>query len=154
MSYVSLLQQVEYLTHIAGEHLKFVSEVMYCEPWEIEGNLKPGTKYQFFVFNCENVEIQEQTLVRTYRVMIMDRLLKDKSNELSVLSDTEQSFIVFLNFFRNGLQEQFKSNTFPDMTVEVNPVIESFKEEFGDWCAGWQGTISITTENLNDPCFE
>jgi len=129
-----------------------LKEFHYCEPWEIEGNLKPGTLYPLLIVNCESTTVTDNTILRSFRFMVMDIVSKDKSNENDVLSDTEFA----LTWLINDIKCDRPNNPagFDEMTVIGDPVIEQFKEEFGDWCAGWSGVVTIETNNINNPCFE
>lgn len=152
---MTINQQLIWFRHIVSNtEVKNIKQFMYCENWEIEGNLKPGTLYPLLVANCEATQINDNSVVRTWRFMLMDRVLKDKSNEEHVLSDTEFTLSTLFNLFKNGNDVDVFPIIGKNITVVGDPVIEPFKEEFGDWCAGWQGTINLETENVNDPCFE
>lgn len=121
---------------------KYIHTFGTGELWEIDGIIKPGIKYPLLWCEPLSSEIQEQIQIRTFRFICMDVVNKDKSNEQEVLSDTELGLEDLIKVLR------MESD---DYTLINNPTLEPFKEEFGDWCAGWRAEFQIELNfNSND----
>ena len=113
------------------------------EEWEINGNFKPGIIDPLFYTIPVNSQVLENTVNRTFKVICFGRVKKDKSNEREVISDTEQICQDFIKFIRYNDA---------DFNLVGEPQFTPFTEEFGDWCAGWEGDIIIETEFDNNEC--
>lgn len=143
-----LKKQLDIFRNIFNNHL-VVNEVMVCELWEVEGNLKPGILYPLIVIDLVSTSQTVNSLQRTYRVLCMDILLKDKSNSEDVLSDSEY---ILTNFIKT-LRDPGDGLELDDMELINEPLLEPFKEEFGDWCSGYSVEITVESGFDNNPCI-
>lgn len=121
---------------------KLINSFGTGELWEIEGNIKPGTRYPLIWVVPVSATVTNQTVNRTFTFLCMDMVNKDKSNEQEVLSDTELGLQDFIKVLR------MESDSY---TLLNEPTMFPFIEEFGDWCAGWRVDFEIETDfNSND----
>lgn len=84
-------------------------------------------------------------------VMILDILERDMSNQIDVLSDTNQMLDDIISQFRlsvNNALGNFNQKYYLDETVICNPFIE----KFDDLCGGWNGILNIKVMNPLDRC--
>ena len=85
----------------------------------------------------------EQTKTRTFTLLVFRKVDKAKKYETDILSNCEQILDDIIKILRN------ESN---DYEVTNEPVLVPFKEEFGDWCAGWRADVSILSDFNNNYC--
>ena len=146
---MNLKQQFDALRGYVATH-QILKTILICEAWEIEGNLKPGIEYPLIVFTPTSSTVYENAVHRSYRVIVMDQLNREKTNEEDVLNDCEKILSVFINEARlDGIHPLH----YETIVLVGDPIIEPFKEEFGDWCAGYQGEIVLETSIGNNPCI-
>jgi hypothetical protein len=126
----------------AGNHLQ-IKTFGNGEEWEKEGILKPGILYPMFYTIPTTSQTFENTKQRSFKVICFAQVKKDKTNEQEVLSDTEQIIDDFIKYLRYEDE---------DFNLIGEPVMTPFKEDFGDWCAGWETEIIIETVFNNNSC--
>jgi hypothetical protein len=146
---MNLKNQFDALRYYVNFH-QLVKTILICETWEIEGNLKPGIEYPLMVFVPVSSLPIEGVMQRTYRVLVMDQLRKDKLNEEDVMNDCEKILSVFIT---NLKEDGIHLGHYEDIGLVGDPLLEPFKEEFGDWCAGYQGEIVLEAPMDNNPCI-
>ncbi len=133
-------QIITLLFNIANAH-KFIKSFGHGEAWEI--NSKDNFKdYILWVIPVDSTTL-EQTKNRTFTLLVFKRVKKDKTDETSILSDCEQMLDDVIKIFRNESS---------DYDLINEPVLFPFKEEFGDWCAGWRSDLVIETQFNNNYC--
>ena len=138
MTYNQLISFIE-TTALSNPFIKFFGT---GELWEIEGNLKPAPDSLILWLNPTNSTVNDNQVERQFNMLCMGRVLKDKTNEQEVLSDSEQVLWDMIKVIKNG----------DDTDVNGTPSLTPFKEEFGDWMAGWNAEIIIVTDFDNNPC--
>jgi hypothetical protein len=144
-----LKKQLDAFRYLFNTHVS-VKEVLVCEPWEIEGHLKPGLLYQLIVITPVSTLQTLNSLQRTYRIICMDTLTKDKSNEEDVLNDCEYVLNKFITLLRD---QDDVMDAYGDITLINEPLLEPFKEEFGDWNAGYTTEVVIESGFDNNHCI-
>lgn len=114
------------------------------EQWEVDGAIKPGIKYPALWVMPVDSQTRDSVKIRTFTLLVFAQVKKDKSNETEIISDTEQIIDDVLKIIRNESD---------DYNLVNEPQMFPFKEEFGDWCAGWRCDIQFETDfNLNQNC--
>ena len=113
------------------------------EEWEKEGILKQGILYPIIYFIPIDSTTTENTKVRRFKVACFGKVKKDKTDEQEILSDTEQIL--------DDLVKDLRYNQ-DDLELIGDPVWMPFKEEYGDFCAGWDGEITIQSQFNNNNC--
>ena len=84
-------------------------------------------------------------------ILILDILEKDFSNQVDVLSDTNQILDDVISQFRLSVTDSlgnFNEKYYLDETVVCNPIIE----KFDDYNAGWNGILNIKVMTPLDRC--
>ena len=138
MTYNQLISFIE-ATALSNPFIKFFGT---GELWEIEGNLKPAPDSLILWLNPITSVPDGNQVNRNFNMLCMGRVLKDKSNEQEVISDAESVLFDMYKAIYNG----------EDTEVNTPPTLTYFKEEFGDWMAGLNADITITTDLDNNPC--
>ena len=113
------------------------------EEWEAEGQLKPGLLYPMFYTIPISTQTLENTVNRTFKIICFGQVKKDKTNENEALSDTESIMQEFFKYVK------YDSS---DFDLIGDPQATPFKENFGDFCAGWESEIVIQTDFANNEC--
>lgn len=139
---MTLEQSIILFQNIATAH-KQINDFGQGELWEIEGTIKPGIKYPMLWVTPVNSTPEDQIKRRTFTLLVFAQVKKDKSNELSVLSDCEQILDDILKILENES---------PDYEYTGQPQFVPFKEELGDWVAGYRADVEIITDRANNYC--
>ena len=113
------------------------------EAWEVEGFIKPGIIYPMLWIIPTSSTTNESVKIRTFTCLVMGQVKKDKTNEQEILSDCEQIGDDIIKILLNNSSDYDLMNT---------PQMFPFKEDFGDWLAGWKFDIEIETAFANNPC--
>ena len=113
------------------------------EEWEVNGTLKAGLLYPMFYAIPVSSQTFENTINRTFKIVCFGQVKKDKSNENEVISDTESIIHDFVKYLK------YDSD---DFELVGDPSMTPFKEDFGDFCAGWESEIIIQTNFANNQC--
>jgi len=113
------------------------------EEWEANGMLKPGILYPILYAVPVSSTFAENVVTRSFELICFSQVKKDKSNENEVLSDTELIMYDVIKILKNESD---------DYNVVNDPVLTPFKEDYGDWTAGWRGEVVIETDLNNNFC--
>lgn len=135
-------EEIQLLSDIATAHLQ-VHSFEWGELWEVEGKIKPGIIYPMLYANPISSTMTEQTVSRVYNLMVFGQVMKDKSNEKAVMSNAELILQDVIKILRN------ESN---DYEVIDDPVLFPFKEDLGDWVAGWRAEVEIQSDGRSNYC--
>jgi len=93
----------------------------------------------------QTVELGENGVVYSVRILIFDADRSDDSQRLNIMSDCLQIINDVVKVFRNGGS---------DDSYEVTniPIATPFEQEFVDYCVGWYVDLDISTDSMNSPC--
>lgn len=133
-------QIITLFENIANAH-KFIKSFGHGEAWEINSN-DTFKDYILWVIPVDSTTLTN-TKNRTLTLLVFRRVDKAKRYETEILSNCEQILDDVIKTFRNH------SN---DFDLVNDPVALPFKEEFGDWCAGWRADLIIETDFANNYC--
>lgn len=128
---------------IATAHLQLKGSFYTGELWEVEGVMNPAINYPMLYAVPVQSTMEEQVVRRTFTLIVMSKVLKDKSDEQEILSDNELILQDVIKILRNESE---------DYEVVGDPILFPFKEDFGDWCAGWRADIEILTNGRSNYC--
>lgn len=139
MTYNNIIQLFD---NIATAH-KQINTFGTGELWEVNAIIKPELKGFVLWVAPVSSTTTEQTTIRTFTVLVMSIVKKDKTDEQEVLSDSEQILNDIVKIFRNE-----------DEAYELigEPTLFPFKEDFGDWLTGWRADLVIQTDFNNNYC--
>lgn len=135
-------QMITLFSDISVAH-KQLKSFDWGELWEVEGKIKPGIIYPMLYVNPVSSTMGEQTVNRTFTIMVFAQVMKDKSNEQDILSDTELILQDVVKILRNESD---------DYEVVADPQMFPFKEDLGDWVAGWRVDVEILTNGRSNYC--
>lgn len=137
MTYLQIIQLFE---NIADANF-FIKSFGHGEAWEINETTN-FNDYVLWVIPIDATTGQ-QTKIRTFTLLVFKRVKKDESDETYILSDCERILDDVIKIFRNQ-----------DSSYEVlgDPVLFPFKEEFGDWVAGWRADLQVQTDFDSNYC--
>lgn len=135
-------QEIKLFEDIATAHLQ-IHEFGWGELDEVEGNIKPGIVYPMLYANPTQSTMTEQTVSRVYNLMVFGQVMKDKSNEKAVMSNAELILQDVIKILRN------ESDAYE---VIGDPVLFPFKEDLGDWVAGWRAEVEIQSDGRSNYC--
>lgn len=135
-------QLIDKFSDIASAH-KQIHTFATGELWEVEGILKPSIIHPIWFAVPTQSEMGEQTVTRSFTWLVFSKINKDKSDEQEILSDTELIMQDLIKIFRNEDHDYF---------ILDNPIMFPFKEEFGDWCAGWRCEVRVETNGRDNYC--
>lgn len=133
-------QIITLFTNIATAH-KQIKSFGHGEAWEINSD-DVFKDYILWVIPIDSTT-NENTKVRTFTLLAFKKVKQDKSDETYILSDCEQIIDDVIKIILNNSNDYNLVNT---------PTQFPFKEEFGDWCAGWRTDIQIETDFDNNYC--
>jgi hypothetical protein len=139
MTYNQILADIEAW---ANNHLQ-IQTFGNGEEWEVNGTIKAGTLYPIFFAVPVSSQTFENTIQRTFRVFCFGQVKKDKTNENEILSDTESIVHDFVKYLKYDND---------DIGIIGDPSMTPFKEDFGDFCAGWECELIIETNFANGQC--
>ena len=110
---------------------------------EVDGTIKPGFKYPLLWVAPINSVIRENVQERTFNVLVMAQVDKDKTYEQEILSDCELILSDVIKVLRN-------ENDYYEAPGEQFFV--PFKENFGDWLTGWRAEVTILSDVNGTAC--
>lgn len=112
---------------------------------EIEGNthLFPLVWATPVDANTRGIDNGSTALIYRFRLLCMDLVQKDRSNEQEVLSDTLRILLDFVAKFKKD---------YDDYTIEGEVKFTPFIERFGDDVSGWMAEIFIKVSEGLDDC--
>jgi hypothetical protein len=137
---MTYLQLITLFNNIANAHY-FIKSFGHGEAWEINESVN-YKDYVLWVVPLESTTGQ-QVKIRTFTLLVFKQVKKDESDETYILSDCERILDDIIRIFRNEST---------DYDVIGDPVLFPFKEEFGDWVAGWRADVQIETQFKNNYC--
>ena len=139
---MTLNQQIQLFQNIATAH-DMIADFGFGNLFEQNGSVKDGLKYNLLWVVPTGSTVTEQTVIRTYNILVLGKVEKDKSNRNEVWSDCEKIASDIVKIFRN-------ENDGYDILGE--PQFEPIDEQHADWLAGYGGTITIETEFASNYC--
>lgn len=129
--------------NIASGHYQLQGRFGFGNLFEVNGNMKPGIHYPCLWVVPVNSTTLDQTQQRTFNILSLGRLDKDKNNRDEVWSDCELILNDVIKILRNESD---------DYEVVGDPVLEPFDEQYGDWLGGWAAQVVIQTQFDNNYC--
>lgn len=133
---------IELFRSIATAH-KQIKSFDTGELWEIDGKIKPGIIYPMLFAVPTQTTNTENTVLRSFILLAFGQVKKDKSDEQEILSDCELILFDVKKILKNESD---------DYDLLNEPTMFPFKEDFGDWCAGWRMDIQLETNASNNYC--
>lgn len=91
------------------------------------------------------VNITENSLEYTVRVLVIEPDEEDDSKQRSILSDNLQILIDVIKTFRYEIDTDY-------VIVDTDLICNPFAHRFVDYCVGWWCDIKIATDLNNSPC--
>jgi hypothetical protein len=144
MATYSLNQLIKIFNDFADSHLQ-IKSFGFGEIWEANGDPKEtGITPVLWVFPTQSLQL-ENTIIYSFDVRCWDLVHKDESNDNEVLSDTHQILSDFTQFV--------KHNTSYDFNVSGDPTMTPFTEQLADNVTGWQCSIDIEVNSINNDCM-
>lgn len=139
-------QEIQLFRDIAADH-KQIKTFGSGEEWEMntvtqEVYLKAGVLYPLLYAVPIQTITTENTIETTFMLICCGKVFKDKTNEDEVLSDCRSILIDIHKILREHEDVNVVSN---------NPMIQ-FKEDYGDWVAGWRQEVVLQSDLNNNPC--
>jgi hypothetical protein len=111
--------------------------------FEVNGEIKPGITYRCLWVVPISTVVTDQTVQRTFNVMVLDLVKKDKSNRDEVWSDCEQDLNDVIKILRNESD---------DYELIGEPELNPIDEAHGDWLAGYGTTLTVQSDFNNNYC--
>jgi hypothetical protein len=106
-------------------------------------NLVPGIVYPCLWVVPVSSVTTEQTQQRTFNILVLGRLDKDKKNRDGLWSDCEQILNDVVKILRNESD---------DYEIIGEPELEPFDEQYSDWLVGWASRIVVQSQFDNNYC--
>jgi len=136
-----------------GTQHKQIETVTTGDLWEV--NLEANNLWPLMhvITNNANVSLSEQKF--NFRVLIMDLVEPDLSNEDEVMNDTYQTMIDLIALLKHGeilYGYNFSLGEEQRYFVDDDFLIEPFTERFSSNVSGWVCDISIIVESVLDSC--
>jgi hypothetical protein len=139
----TLNQIIERFETIATDHL-FIERFGFGELSDIDVAGPNDVDYPLMWVVPQGADFDEQTLIYTLRVIIMDIDDTDDSKRNEIMSDTLRTLIDVVKIFKND--DTYDWN----ITDTTNAV--PFSQRFVDYTTGWFADIRIITDLDNNPC--
>ena len=139
---MTLNQQKQLFQNIATAH-DMINGFGFGNLFEKNGNVKDGLEYNLLWVVPTGSTIAEQTIIRTYNLLVLGQIQKDKSNRDEVWSDCEKIASDIVKIFRNESD---------DYNILGEPQFLPIDESDADWLAGYGGTVTIETEFASNYC--
>ena len=139
----TLNQIIERFETIATDHL-FIERFGFGELSDIDVAGPNDVDYPLMWVVPQGADFDEQTLIYTLRVIIMDIDDTDDSKRNEIMSDTLRTLIDVVKIFKND--DTYDWNI-TDMTNAV-----PFSQRFVDYTTGWFADVRIITDLDNNPC--
>jgi hypothetical protein len=133
---------IELFQSISDKHYQ-LNDFGFGNIFEINGELKPGLRYNLlWVVPLDSVT-KVQTKERRFLVMVLGLVEADLSNRNEVWSDCERILDDIVKIFR------YDSD---DYNLLEDPVLTPVSEKHGDWVTGWQTELVIETDFNSNYC--
>jgi hypothetical protein len=139
----TLNQIIERFETIATDHL-FIERFGFGELSDIDVAGPNDVDYPLMWVVPQGADFDEQTLIYTLRVIIMDIDDTDDSKRNEIMSDTLRTLIDVVKIFKND--DTYEWNI--EETISATP----FSQRFVDYTTGWFADISIITDLDNSSC--
>ena len=139
----TLNQIIERFETIATDHL-FIERFGFGELSDIDVAGPNDVDYPLMWVVPQGADFDEQTLVYTLRVIIMDIDDTDDSKRNEIMSDTLRTLIDVVKIFKNDATYDWNIID----TTSATP----FSQRFVDYTTGWFADIRIITDLDNNPC--
>ena len=139
---MTLNQQKQLFQNIATAH-HMIRGFGFGNLFEQNGNVKDGLEYNLLWVVPTGSTVTEQTVIRTYNILVLGKVEKDKSNRDEVWSDCEKIASDIVKIFRNETDEY---------NILGEPQFEPIDEQHADWLAGYGGIVTIETEFASNYC--
>lgn len=144
MATYTLNQLIKIFNDFADAHDE-IHSFGFGEIWEANGDPKTtGNTPTLWIFPTQSTQF-ENTIVFSFDVRAWDLVHKDESNENEVLSDTHQILSDFIQFV--------KHNASYDFNVSGDPTMTPFTEQLADEVTGWQCSIDVEVNSINNDCM-
>ena len=111
---------------------------------EIEVNSPTSQLYPLMWITPQLVDITENTLEYTFRLMIFEVDDIDDSKQQLILSNCLQILVDVIKTFKYQLDS--------DTNITSTQTAIPFTHRFVDYCTGWYADIKIITDADNSPC--
>lgn len=111
--------------------------------YDIETFIGQSSDYPVLWIAPVDVTIGEQMLTYKFNILIFDLILKDKSNEIDVLSDTLRTMIDIVKELRFDID---------DLEITGDFTATPFTEEFSDYVTGHRIEIDVVTSIEDNLC--
>lgn len=133
---------VQLLEDIATNHYQ-IRGFGFGDPWEYLASSTPKTPVMWGMLG--NTSRNDIEVTYSYKLLIMDLVKRDESNENEVLSDTQK--IIF------DVIALLNSNTYySQFFFSASNALEPFTERFDNSVSGWAVDITFRVPYDNDPC--
>jgi hypothetical protein len=139
----TLNQIINRFETIGTDHL-FINRVGFGELSDIDVAGPNDVDYPLMWVVPQGADFDEQTLVYTLRVIIMDIDDTDDSKRNEIMSDTLRTLIDVVKIFKNDATYDW------NITETINAV--PFSQRFVDYTTGWFADVRIITDLDNNPC--
>jgi len=136
-----------------GEQHKQIETVTTGDLWEIDLDASGLYPLMHVIINDADVSMSEQKF--NFRVLIMDLVEPDLSNEDEVMSDTYQTMTDLIALLKHGeilYGYNAEANEQQRYFVDNDFLISPFTERFTNNVSGWACDISIIVESVLDTC--
>ncbi len=127
-------QLIELLSNISSAH-RIINTFNSGEVWEIEQELESNRNFVKLWAVPVSSTVNGNQITNRFHLLAFDLVEKGSSNNNDVLSDTQQCLYDVIKVLKN-----YSGN---DFDVTGDPTLYPFKEEFGDWVAGWRCELDI-----------
>lgn len=111
---------------------------------EIEVDGPTSQLYPLMWITPQLVDINENSLEWTFRLMIFEIDDIDDSKQQLILSNCLQILVDVIKTFKNEIDD--------DVTISTPSSAIPFTHRFVDYCTGWYSDIKIITNADNSPC--
>ncbi len=140
-------QIIDLWTTIANNHLQ-VKTFTKGDVFEVDANEVIFPQVHLIT---ENAQISEHEVTFSFKLIAMDLVEPDESNEDEVLSDTLQYIQDFFAQFKNGI---VSTPLIDSQVYRVDNVVtcSPFTERFDNNVSGWVGDIRIAVDYTADAC--
>lgn len=111
---------------------------------EIEVDGPTSQLYPLMWVTPQIVDINENSLEWTFRLMVFEVDDIDDSKQQTILSNCLQILVDVIKTFKNEIDD--------DITISTPSSAIPFTHRFVDYCTGWYSDIKIITNADNSPC--
>lgn len=138
---LTLNQIVSLISNFATVNYQ-VNDFFFGDIWEYA--TKKGDKFPVMLCTLKQSRVTNKLDTFSFQVGFFDKVTKDESIELGVLSDTREMCKDCITYFN--------SPTFNDFLVNNNATLEDFTEKFDHEVSGHFFDLELTQQNEMDVC--